>query len=87
MITSFRARNPFVADKSNLGNIRPISEQSELYFQWTQYRIDVLQKRLEGMRELLEEEHRLKKTTDKKRIKDFLVDQAEWLSDTNREIQ
>ena len=87
MITSFRARDPFIPDESNLGNIRPISNHSELYFQWTQYRIDVLQKRLDGMKKVMEEKYREGKTTDKERIKAFLQEQEKWISITNKEIQ
>lgn len=86
MITAFRAKDPFVKDTSVLTTIRPITEPNELYFQWTEYRIQVLQKRLSGMLEGLEEQHQAGKLTDTDRIKRFLAEQAEWLSHTSEEI-
>ncbi|KIW99394.1 uncharacterized protein Z518_11382 [Rhinocladiella mackenziei CBS 650.93] len=86
MVTAFRPRNPLVPDSSVLTTIRPISESSELYFQWTEYRMEVLQERLRRMLKVLEEQHRANKPTDIKKIKKFLQQQEEWIAGTNREI-
>ena len=86
MITAFRPRDPFMSDDSVLTTIRPITNLSELYFQWTEYRIEVLQERLRGMLKVLEEQHRADRPTDVKRIKEFLKLQEEWISITNIEI-
>lgn len=45
MITSFRPKSPFVKDESVLTGVRPISNVSELYAQYTGYRIETLQER------------------------------------------
>jgi hypothetical protein len=74
------------ADDSVLTSIRPISNHSELYYQWTKYRVEVLQNRLRNMLEMVEEQHRAEKPTDKGVLKDFLQEQENWLSITNREI-
>lgn len=73
-------------DTSVLTTIRPITNSSDLYFQWMTYRMEVLQKRLGGMLKALERQHYSNKPTDAQRIKDFLKAQEEWLSITNREI-
>ncbi len=86
VVTSFRPRDATLHDSSVLTTIRPLTEGNELYFQWTQYRIEVLQERLRRMGEVLEEEHRAKKPTDVKRIKQFLKLQEEWLVMSNEEI-
>lgn len=86
MITAFRPRDPFVPDDADLVTIRPISDKSELYFQWTKYRIEVLRERLRGMLEVLHDEHDAGKVTDAVRIKDFLKKQEDWLVRTNNEI-
>lgn len=86
MVTAFKPRDPFIPDTSVLTTIRPISGPSELYFQWTKYRIDVLQERLRGMRRLLEEQHRAGKRTGVRRIKEFLKQQEEWLGITHRQM-
>ncbi|EXJ60455.1 hypothetical protein A1O7_04608 [Cladophialophora yegresii CBS 114405] len=86
MITSFRPRDPLVPDSSVLTSIRPISDHSELYFQWTEYRVEVLQGRLQIMLDMLREHHRAGNPTDVAKIKEFLKQQEEWLSCTNKEI-
>lgn len=75
-----------VRDTSVLTSIRPLSEPSELFFQWTEYRLEVLQDRLRVMLKDLEENHCADRPTDVKKIKHFLQQQEEWISATNREI-
>jgi hypothetical protein len=86
MITAFKPRDPLVMDDSVLTTIRPITDHSELYFQWTEYRIEVLQERLRIMMKMMEQQHRSGKKTDKDRIKAFLRQQEELLRITNDEI-
>lgn len=86
MITAFRPRDPMVRDTSVLTSIRPISEYSELYFQWSKYRLGVLQGRLRVMLQDLEETHQANRQTDVKKMKQFLQQQEEWIVATNREI-
>lgn len=86
MITAFRPRDPFIPDDADLKNIRPNTDHSELYYQWTKYRAEVLRMRLDGMLQVLEEEHEKGRKTDAARIKAFLTDQEEWLERTNGEI-
>ncbi|KIW68732.1 hypothetical protein PV04_04656 [Phialophora macrospora] len=86
MITSFRPRDPLVPDSSVLTSIRPISNLSELYFQWTEYRVEVLQGRLQVMLDMLREQHRAGNSTDVVKIKEFLKQQEDWLFSTNKEI-
>jgi hypothetical protein len=86
MITSFRPRNPFVKDESNLKTIRGLSDLSEVYLQWTQYRIDVMQQRLDDMQKRLKDQRREGAPTDVHRIKEFLAQQEAWFATTNSEI-
>jgi hypothetical protein len=86
MVTAFRPRDANLQDSSVLTTIRPISEPSELYFQWAEYRVEVLQERLQRMLEVLKDEHHAEKPTNVKRLKDFLQEQGDWLSITNNEI-
>jgi len=86
MITAFRPRDAMIPDSSVLTTIRPITNLSDLYFEWTEYRTKVLQERLRLMLEVLQEQHRAGKPTDVKKMKDFLQQQEEWLSITNKEI-
>ncbi|KEF52514.1 uncharacterized protein A1O9_11356 [Exophiala aquamarina CBS 119918] len=86
MITSFRPRDPMIRDTSVLTSIRPISEPSELYFQWSKYRLEVLQGRVRAMLHDLEETHHENRPTDIKKIKQFLQQQEEWMAGTNAEM-
>jgi hypothetical protein len=85
-VTAFRPRDSLMMDSSVLTTIRPITEHSELYYQWAEYRAEVLQDRLRAMLKLLREQHRAGRTTDKVRLKQFLKEQEEWLAITNEEI-
>lgn len=42
IVTSFRPRDPTLVDETTNKNIRNKSHLSELYYQWTTYRLDVL---------------------------------------------
>lgn len=86
MITSFRPRDVNVKDTSVLTSVRPLSEPSELYYQWTKYRLEVLQERIRKMCRALEDNHSRGKRTDIKEIKVFLQLQRRsgWLHLTRR---
>lgn len=45
IVTSFRPKNPMMVDDMTNANIRNKSQLTELYYQWTTYRLDVLSQR------------------------------------------
>lgn len=45
IVTSFRPKNPLLVDDMTNANVRNKSHLSELYYQWTVYRLDVLAER------------------------------------------
>lgn len=45
IVTSFRPRDPTLLDETTNMNIRNKSHLTELYYQWTTYRLDVLAQR------------------------------------------
>ena len=45
IVTSFRPKNPTLLDETTNANVRNKSHLSELYYQWTTYRLDVLAER------------------------------------------
>ena len=45
IVTSFRPRDPRLYDDSSNMNIRTISQLSEIYYQWTSYRLRLLSER------------------------------------------
>ncbi|KIW03326.1 uncharacterized protein PV09_05538 [Verruconis gallopava] len=85
-VTSFRPRDSMMMDTSVLTTIRPITDHSQLYYEWAEYRTEVLQDRLRAMLKVLREQHRAGRKTDKVRLKKFLKEQEEWLARTNEEI-
>ncbi|OQU94811.1 hypothetical protein CLAIMM_01107 [Cladophialophora immunda] len=86
MVTAFRPRDPLIPDSSVLTTIRPITNLSQLYFQWTEYRVEVLQERLRLILEVLRKQHQADQQTDATKIKEFLQQQIDWLSVTDKEI-
>jgi hypothetical protein len=45
MVTSFRPKDPFAPDESVLTTVRPVSDLNELYNQWTEYRVEIVEER------------------------------------------
>jgi hypothetical protein len=45
IVTSFRPRDPTMQDDTTNANVRNESHLSELYYQWTTYRLEVLAQR------------------------------------------
>jgi hypothetical protein len=45
-VTSFRPRSPMAKDDTVLTTVRPISDLSELYFQFADYRLEMLEERI-----------------------------------------
>ncbi|KAL2009229.1 hypothetical protein VTN00DRAFT_7423 [Thermoascus crustaceus] len=64
IVTSFRPRDPTLLDETTNANVRNKSHLTELYYQWTTYRLDVLAERARIAAEALREryEENVKKT-------------------------
>lgn len=64
IVTSFRPRDPTLLDETTNANVRNKSHLTELYYQWTTYRLDVLAERARIAAEALREkyEENIKKT-------------------------
>ncbi|KAI5458825.1 hypothetical protein BGZ63DRAFT_416378 [Mariannaea sp. PMI_226] len=45
IVTSFRPKNPLLLDETTHANVRNKSHLTELYYQWTTYRLDVMAQR------------------------------------------
>lgn len=66
MVTSFRPKDPSVPEDSILTTIRPVSDLRELYNQWTEYRIEIVEERCRRL---------VKKVRGRKRVgRDFDVE-------------
>ncbi|CAM1509679.1 Fc.00g000140.m01.CDS01 [Cosmosporella sp. VM-42] len=66
IVTSFRPRDPTLLDETTHLNIRYVSQLSELFYQWTTYRLDNLAKRASIISNKLKEEYaqNVKKSDD-----------------------
>ncbi|KAI1735033.1 hypothetical protein F4680DRAFT_436717 [Xylaria scruposa] len=87
MVTSFRPKNPLVRDDTVLVGVRGISNIDELYTQYTEYRLEVLEERL---RLKMKEERKrqvAKRSFDIAAMKRFLSDQRAFLDSMIAEIQ
>jgi len=86
MVTSFRPRQPELRDDTVLTTVRPISDLSELYYQFSEYRLEMLEDRIRRqLREL-----RVARDGGKKlaiaQLKEFLKEQEAFLAHMNKEI-
>jgi len=86
MVTSFRPRRPDLPDDTVLATVRPISDLSELYYQFSEYRLEILEDRIRTqLREL-----RVARDGGKKlaigQLKAFLKEQEAFLAHMNKEI-
>ncbi|KAF9878277.1 hypothetical protein CkaCkLH20_04315 [Colletotrichum karsti] len=87
MVTAFRPKSPLVRDETVLTGSRPISTRSDLYYQWSHYRLDVLEERLRaGAKNLREREHAGRKF-DVDAAREFLNLQKQFLEATILELE
>ncbi|OHW89977.1 hypothetical protein CSPAE12_11429, partial [Colletotrichum incanum] len=87
MVTSFRPKNPLVRDETVLTGSRPISTKSSLYYQWSQYRLEVLEERLRDGAKKLRDRERSGRTFNVEAAKEFLNLQKQFLEATILELE
>lgn len=86
MVTSFRPRSHNLRDDTVLTTVRPISNLSELYFQFTEYRLEILEERLRCQLKTLREAKRSGKNLRTGELKKFLLEQETFLAHMNSEM-
>lgn len=86
MVTSFRPRSAHVTDDSVLNTVRGVSDLSELYYGYGEYRLAMLEERLHAQLMKLRKAHATGKRTDTKALKQFLTDSIDFLQHTNGEL-
>ncbi|WQF81155.1 hypothetical protein CDEST_06169 [Colletotrichum destructivum] len=87
MVTSFRPKSPLLRDETVLTGARPISTRSSLYYQWSQYRLEVLEERLRDGSKRLRHRDRSGKPFDVAAAKEFLNLQKQFLEATILELE
>ena len=86
MVTSFRPRSAAFKDDTRLTTVRPSSDLSELYQQFSEYRFDILQDRLRDANRLMRDQKRAKRQFNTHSVKQFIREQIEFLEHMEREI-
>ena len=85
-VTSFRPKCASIKDDTVLTTVRPISNLIELYGQFSEYRLEMLEERIRGQLKVLRDALRTGKRFNIKAIKAFLQEQENFLAHMNREM-
>ena len=86
MVTSFRPRCSALPDDTVLTTVRPISNLPELYFQFSEYRLEILEERIRDQLKFLRESSKGGKKLNTTRLKNFFREQEIFLAHMNKEI-
>ena len=85
-VTSFRPKSPHIKDDTVLTTVRPVSDLQELYFQYNEYRLEMLQERIKHELETLRSQKGKHGRFDLKATKGFLKEQADFLTIMNTQM-
>ena len=85
-MTSFRPKSAHLADDTVLRTVRPISDLSELYYDFGEYRLEILEERIRSKLHELRISRRAGKKIETIDFKKFLEQQVTFLNHTNNEI-
>lgn len=86
MVTSFRPRDTMMIDDSHLKYITRVTDPSELYYQFTDYRLEILEERIRRTRAELSSRKLQGGQFDLDATKSFLRGQIDHLSVTSDQI-
>ncbi|KAL9129910.1 MAG: hypothetical protein Q9217_001758 [Psora testacea] len=85
-VTSFRPKHPQCPDDTVLTTVRPISDLSELYFQFSEYRLEMLEERIRNQLKVIRDASRVGKKFNTRSMKAFLKEQEDFLAHMNKEM-
>lgn len=86
VVTSFRPKNPLVRDDTVLTTVRPISNLSELYAQFSEYRLEMLEERIRAELKEIRESRAAGRGVSTRKLKAFLEEQQRFLEHMNCEM-
>ena len=86
MVTSFRPKDLTLGDDSHLLTVRPVSDLDELYNQWTNYRMEIVEERCRRLVKRLRERKYVGREFDAAGVKDQLTDLIGFLEHTKKEM-
>lgn len=79
MVTSFRPKSATVQDDTILSTVRPISDLSELYGQYSEYRLELLDERLRDQIKEVRARKQTNRRFDTIGFKKFLAEQRAFI--------
>ena len=79
MVTAFRPKSPLVRDEIVLTSLRGISNLSELYYQYTQYRLEVLEERIRAQQKVVRDREKASRPFDTAGVQKFVMEQKQFL--------
>jgi hypothetical protein len=86
MVTSFRPKSALVKDDTVLTTVRAISDLSELYSQYTEYRLEILEERIRSHLREIRDRKRVRRPFNTRASKRFIAEQESFLAAMNREL-
>jgi len=86
MVTSFRPKSAFVKDDTVLTTVRAISDLSELYSQYAEYRFEMMEERVRAQLKEIRERKRARHGFNTAATKAFIAEQKNFLDSMLREI-
>lgn len=86
MVTSFRPKNPLVRDDTVLTTVRPISNLAELYSQFSEYRLEILEERIRAELKEIRESRAAGRGISTQKLKVFLAEQQRFLEHMHCEM-
>lgn len=86
MVTCFRPKSPLVKDETVLVGVRGISDLSELYTQYTEYRLEILEERVRHRLKAERKREAAGRPFDVAAVKAFLTEQKGFIESMLEEI-
>ncbi len=87
MVTCFRPKSPHVRDETILTGVRGISNKSELYTQYTEYRLEILEERIRAAMKGERIREQAKLPYDNRAMKAWLLEQKDFIDSMVAEIE
>lgn len=86
MVTSFRPKSASLADDSVLLTVRPCSNLEDMYYQWSEYRLELAEERCRGLIKSLDARKRVGRKFDVEGTKADIAKLIKFLQDTADEL-
>ncbi|RMZ92677.1 hypothetical protein DV736_g98, partial [Chaetothyriales sp. CBS 134916] len=86
MVTSFRPKSVFAKDDTVLTTVRPVSDLDELYYQYTEYRLEMLEERIRAHLKEIRDRKRARRGFNTASTKGFIAEQQSFLASMMKEL-